>query len=126
MDGLKKHKNDILLILALLLLAGGLLLWQVLTRKVGGEAVVTVEGVELWRAPLSRDAMWDYEDAAGEAHNRVVIKDGTVCVESADCPDKVCVRTGRIRYDGESIICLPHKLIVTVTGAAGDLDAVAN
>jgi len=44
MNFLKKHKNDIFLILVLLALSGGLLAWRELTKRAGGEAVVTVDG----------------------------------------------------------------------------------
>ena len=37
----------------------------------------------------------------------------------ADCPDQVCVRQGAVRYNGESIVCLPHKLVVSVEGGQG-------
>ena len=122
----KKHKNDILLIAAVLVLAAGALLWQQLSKQPGAEAVVTVDGAEVWRAPLAKEAQWDYIGDDGQVGNRVVIEDGTVRVDSADCPDKVCVNTGRIRSDGEMIVCLPHKLIVRVIGASGGVDAVAN
>ena len=126
MNFLKKHKNDIFLILVLLALSGGLLAWREMTKRAGGEAVVTVDGAEVWRASLSRDAQWDYIGPGGEAGNRIVIENGAVRVDSADCPDLVCVRTGSIRYDGEQIVCLPHRLVVRVTGAPGETDAVAN
>lgn len=34
----------------------------------------------------------------------------------SNCPDKICVKTGYISKAGESIICLPHKVIVEITG----------
>ena len=37
-------------------------------------------------------------------------------MERADCPDQVCVRQGAVRYNGESIVCLPHRLIVSIEG----------
>ena len=46
--------------------------------------------------------------------NRVVIKDGTVYVESASCKNQVCVNTGKISKKGESIVCLPNKVIVEI------------
>ena len=122
----KKHKNDILLILAVLLLAGGAWLWMRLSRSEGGEAVVTVDGVEVWRAPLSAPQRWDYVDESGVVRNRIVIEDGAVRVEEADCPDRVCVRTGKARYDGQVIVCLPHRLIVRVVGGADGPDAVTS
>ena len=42
----------------------------------------------------------------------------------ADCPDRLCVRRGPVRYAGETIICLPHKLVVTVRSGLSGYDAV--
>jgi hypothetical protein len=49
-------------------------------------------------------------------------------MEAADCRDQICVHHIPISGSGESIICLPHKLVVTVTGKQdneNDLDGVA-
>ena len=120
----KTLKNDIVLILALLLLA--LLAWGALrlTKKPGGEAVVTVDGVLVATLPLSIEARLPVGAERGFL-NVVEVADGRVRVVDADCPDRLCVRQGWIRYDGESIVCLPHKLIVSIRGGGQDLDAVA-
>jgi hypothetical protein len=120
----KTLKNDILLIAALLLVA--LIVWGVLrlTRERGGEAIVTVDGDLAATIPLSVDATLPIGTGRGFL-NVVEVSGGRVRVVEADCPDKLCVRQGWVQYDGESIVCLPHKLIVTVRGTAGDLDAVA-
>ncbi len=120
----KTLKNDIVLILALLLLA--LLAWGALrlTKKPGGEAVVTVDGVLVATLPLSIEARLPVGAERGFL-NVVEVADGRVRVVDADCPDRLCVRQGWIRYDGESIVCLPHKLVVSIRGGGQDLDAVA-
>ena len=38
--------------------------------------------------------------------------------------DLLCVKTGKIRYAGQSIVCLPHKVAVRIVGGASALDAV--
>ena len=53
----------------------------------------------------------------GRGSNTLVIEDGAVSVTQADCPDKVCVAQGAIRYNGETIVCLPNRVVVEVTGA---------
>ncbi len=47
-------------------------------------------------------------------YNVVVIEDGYVYVKEADCRDKICVHHKKINKSGESIICLPHKLVVSI------------
>lgn len=46
--------------------------------------------------------------------NIVVIEHGKAFVREANCPDKICVNHSEISNVGESIICLPHKLIVEI------------
>ena len=120
----KTLKNDIILIAALLLVA--LAAWGVmrLTRETGGEAIVTVDGKLAATMPLTIEATLPVGAEKGFL-NVVEVSGGRVRVLEADCPDRLCVRQGWIRYDGESIVCLPHKLVVTVRGTEGDLDAVA-
>ncbi|MBQ8740752.1 MAG: NusG domain II-containing protein [Clostridia bacterium] len=46
--------------------------------------------------------------------NTVVIKDGIVYMSDATCKNQVCVNTGKISKKGESIVCLPNKVIVEI------------
>ena len=53
-------------------------------------------------------------------------KEGKAYMSGADCPDKLCVKQKAISKKGESIVCLPHKLVVQVTdGSAAEVDAIA-
>ena len=114
MDWLRNHRNDALLIAALLVLGGAVALYLNLTREAGGLAVVQVDGEVLMELPLDKDARIVL--GTGEHTNTLVIVDGTAQVVEAGCPDQVCVRQGVVRYEGESIVCLPHKLVVTIQG----------
>lgn len=121
---LKKHKNDLLLIAAVLVLAGAVWLYTYLTRTEGGLAVVTIDGEELMRLPLSEDSVTLLGE--GEHTNLLVISGGAASVTEASCPDHLCVRQGEARYDGETIVCLPNKLVVRITGGPeNEVDAVA-
>ncbi len=46
--------------------------------------------------------------------NCIVIKDGIVYMDNASCKNQVCVNTGEISKKGESIVCLPNKVIVEI------------
>jgi hypothetical protein len=54
----------------------------------------------------------------------VQIEDGTVVMLSSPCPNKVCIHTGKIKYSGESIICIPNKVFVLIRAEKADFDAV--
>ena len=49
--------------------------------------------------------------------NRLVIKDGKAWVETASCPDGICAAHKPIHREGESIVCLPNKVVITVSTA---------
>lgn len=79
--------------------------------------MVSRDGVVEERLPLSEDTRLLLKDASGN-ENLLVIEGGSVRLEDADCPDRLCVRQGAISRSGESIICLPHKLVITIEGRA--------
>ena len=41
----------------------------------------------------------------------------------ADCPDKICVNTGKISKIGETIVCLPHRVVVEIQGEVSQSDS---
>lgn len=54
----------------------------------------------------------------GNSYNLLAISSSDVFMEAANCPDQICVHHIPIYGNGESIICLPHKLVVEITGGA--------
>ena len=121
---LKKHKNDMLLILAVTVLAGGIWIFNILTRETGAEVIVSVAGEEICTLPLGEDAEMLIGEGAWQ--NRLVISGGEASISEASCPDKVCVNSGSIRFDGQTIVCLPHKVVVSVVGGdESGLDGVS-
>ena len=112
----KKRRTDLLLIGLLLLLALVLYLVIGATQEEGGVVVVRVNGVETERHALSQNGVYPLNGGS----NILVIADGQAWLSEANCPDLLCVRQGRIRYAGQSIICLPNRLTVTVEGGESD------
>lgn len=58
----------------------------------------------------------------------VTVRDGAVFVEESDCPDKICVYSGKISRAGQAIICTPAKVVISIPYAEPDkteADAVA-
>ena len=96
-------------------------LWFLL-RQDGGTVIVEQNGQETARYALSEDRTVRIEGEGG--YNLLVIEGGEVYLSEADCPTQLCMKTGKIRYAGQSIVCLPHKLAVRIKGGASGLDAV--
>ena len=120
-----RWRNDLLFILGLLLAAGVCALAFRPPAQGGAWAVVEEDGRETARYSLSEDRSVRLETETG--YNLLTIAGGRVSVAEADCGDHTCVNTGWISRQGESIICLPHRLVIHVEGgAAPALDAVVN
>lgn len=62
--------------------------------------------------PLSVDHTETFSDASG--YNTLVISDGQAKINASDCSEQVCVHTHSISTPGETIVCLPHKLIIEI------------
>jgi len=60
-----------------------------------------------------------------EGYNIIHIHDGQVIVEESNCDNQLCVRKGVIEEPGELIVCLPHKVVVQITGTHEDLDSIS-
>ncbi len=118
---MKLKKADWMLICVILCAALVGLGYWILTRQEGALVVVRQGKGDAARViaelPLDQDAELDIDDGRGGT-NHLVIRDGVAYVTTANCPDKICVESYRqgIRYNGETIACLPHELIVAVEG----------
>jgi len=75
------------------------------------------------RKPRRRDISEEFTIDCGSGHNTVTVRGGTISVTEADCPDKVCVRTGAISGGTVPIVCLPHRLEIRVVNGADSVDA---
>ena len=79
------------------------------------DVAVRVDGTQVLQVPLSRDGVYPI----GET-NIITVSDGEVRMTHADCPDQICVKTGSISRSGQSIVCAPNRVVVTVTGEDKD------
>lgn len=104
-------KQDLLLIGTLLAAAILLLVILYVTQGAGDQVVVTINREEYGRYPLSED-----DSIPIGKTNTLEIKNGEAKMTWADCPDKLCVKMPAIKKNGETIICLPNKIVVTIEG----------
>ena len=122
----RKLKNDIILAVVMVLLAtAGLLLFNSL-KQTGDTVVVKVDGVETERFSLSENVKKTIYTDGKNNENVLVIENGTVYVEKANCRDKICVEHKPVSKTGESIICLPHKVAIEIISdeKENDVDVV--
>lgn len=112
---IKRHLGDCLLIAGLLVIAGAVLITMLLTRVEGSYVSVRQGGAEIERFSLTENGVYTLNGGT----NVLVIEDGYAYMRDADCPDRVCVHTGRISYVGQSIACLPYDITVIIEGEGG-------
>ena len=111
-------KTDLILGLIAIIAAAGIWLFYSAGADKGLTAVVTVDGELREELNLKEnervaiDTLWGF--------NIVETKDGQVFVTEADCRDQICVDHKKIEKVGETIVCLPHKVIITVIGGNGE------
>lgn len=110
--GMERKYGVCFLVIVLLI---GALLYVLVYRQMegGGQVVVSVSGKEVERLRLNQDLTKEIKGRNGGT-NLLVIKGGRVRVEDASCPDHLCVKKNAISRTGESIICLPNQVVITV------------
>ncbi|MDR1027860.1 MAG: NusG domain II-containing protein [Clostridiales Family XIII bacterium] len=121
------RRADIILIAALLILAtiGAALVSRGGVYADDADVRITVDGALYGVYPIgeAREIV-----VQGNYENRIVIEAGDadvmqVRVAGATCPGKDCVHHAPIRLGGQSIVCLPNRLSVEITGGERDIDA---
>ena len=137
-------KADIILAVILLILGLGS---PFLLRSSAGEGcrvIITVDGEEAGNYPLSEDRILALTESGvrefgknihilpknegldEEVLNLIVIEDGSVRVTEATCRGGDCIKMGAITKEGEFIACLPHKMLITISGGEDVPDVVIN
>ena len=94
----------------LILLVAGVIIGNVMPA---GNVVINIDNKEYETISLKENERVVIDNEYGK--NVIIIRDEQVFVESADCPDKTCVKQGKIMKTGQSIVCLPHRLTVTIS-----------
>lgn len=120
-------KNDLILIGAILLVAVSFIfINKFFLQKPGNQVEVMVDGELYITLPLNVDTEMEIKGVL-DSSNYLIIEDGYAKVVEATCPDKLCIDQKKIKYRGETIVCLPNKVIVQVVGEEeASIDAVAN
>lgn len=118
----------IYLVIFAAILAAGIIGSFIVTQKSKSNIVEIVrDGEILYRLDLSK-----YSNAEtltinyGDGENIILIENGEICVSHADCPDKTCVKTGKLNSAALPIVCLPHHLVIRYVENNDTLDGVTN
>jgi hypothetical protein len=116
-------KADIILTVALI--AIGLVMSYTLSfgKSDGDLLTVTLNGEKYGSYSLTEDREITVDE---DGHtNKITIKDGVVSMSFSNCHGQDCVDSRDISQSGENIICLPHKLVLEITGGEGQYDSIS-
>ncbi|MBN1892303.1 MAG: NusG domain II-containing protein [Clostridiales bacterium] len=102
----------------------------------GTQAVLTVQGEEVWRHSIYDDVEPVEHTVYINGESITVRVDPTgAWVSRSDCPKQVCVHTGKISKVGETVVCIPFRAVLriessdanntVVTDELGEIDAVS-
>jgi len=94
------------------------------TENAVNVAVISVNNKEVKRIALDESKepiIFDIKDEDGDV-NTIEVVSGKIRIKAANCNDQVCIRTGFISKPGETIVCLPHKLIIEIQSVNGTQD----
>lgn len=108
--------------------------YYLITEKTSEEENFGDQGKTVEICELTKEQWSDMEVVFGsqeqaqlqmEEYNIFICKDGRIQMLQSSCPDQICVHHTEISKTGESIICLPHKLVIEISGTDEDeLDGV--
>ena len=117
-------RNDLILILGIICIAAfAYLLHERMQNVDDGIVIVKVDGEEKGTYRLSEEQTIEINGGT----NILQIKEGKADMTEADCPDKLCVHQKAVSKNGESIICLPNKVVIEVKSSEQSVyDAVTN
>jgi len=109
----KRYKNDIILIGVILLFALITFMVFKLNLRDGNKVIVIVDNKEKYCYNFNNDI--ELEIKSGDGINVLVIENGQAYIKSANCHDKICVAHRKISKNGETIVCLPHRVVIEIT-----------
>ncbi len=94
----------------ILLILGVAITLIILNSQKANVAIIYVNQKVYKTLPLNEDNLVEVETENG--YNIVEIKNGQVRVKSANCSGQDCVLMGFISKKGQTITCLPHKMVI--------------
>ena len=122
---MKQKKERMILGILFLVLVLFCLVFYFFRGQMGAQVKITVDGTLYGTYPLDKEQEIAIEKD-GVVTNRLLIRDGVADMIEADCPDKLCVHQKAISKTGETIVCLPNKVVAEIVGSdESELDSVA-
>ncbi|MDD2371418.1 MAG: NusG domain II-containing protein [Firmicutes bacterium] len=120
---IKINKKEILIVIGLLILALTSYLF-INNQNPGAKVKIEVNQRLYGTYDLNKTQEILVRDNGGNILLRSLIINGKIHVISSTCKDKICVHQGEISLSGQTIVCLPNKVVITIINDADKIDGV--
>lgn len=129
---MKKGDKVVIYLVAMLLALSiiSIIFFKFFVKSENAVAVIKQDGKIIKKIDLSKvkekeQFKINYNDNGHKGYNTIEINKGSIKFIDADCPDKICIKSGTLKKPGETAACLPHKLIITIEKNNNEVDAVS-
>lgn len=123
------RKGDLLvggIVLLLIIVSyGGVKIYNSINSGSGRIAVIRQNNVIIKKIDLNNIKNSETINVDGDFHNSILVENGKIRFQEANCPDLVCVKTGWLEKSGDMAVCLPNKVSVKIEGSDEAIDGVA-
>lgn len=116
---LKIRKNDIFLVASVIILCIIIAVIPFFFSSDGSSVLIYVDGELYAEKSLNENSVTDIDGLM-----QVVIENGKAYVENSVCPNGACEHSAPVSASGESIICLPNKIMIKISGET-EMDAIS-
>ncbi len=130
MNNIQRHYHiqikpgDIILSIALLIVSL-MCMWMIIHGKTSGEeADIYLDGKLVQTVRLNKNQNIELVSTLGEIN--IHVNNHKIWIHQVACPDQTCKKMGKITKTGETIVCVPNKLVIVIKGKRSyQLDALS-
>ena len=118
------RKADIILLIVLVIVGLASTAYVAMSKTGGDTVIIEQRGKMYGKYSLFENRTITIEGK--KCKNIVTIEGGQVWMEESTCKNQICVHHSRISSGGESIVCLPNRVVVRVEGKGGGYDDISS
>lgn len=129
---MKKGDKVVLYMISMLLALSiiSIIFFKFFVKSENAIAVIKQDGkivkkIDLSKVKEKEKFKIEYNSNGHKGYNVIEVDKGSIRFIDANCPDKICVKSGTLKKPGETAACLPHKLIITIEKNNNEVDAVS-
>jgi len=111
-----KKADKVIIGLTVLLALVALLLNGFLFKEKGTYAEIYYDSILVYKKKLTTTQEISFSISEKPEVIFHLYDDGSIAFIESDCPDKICIRSGRLNKVGQSAACLPNKLLLKIVG----------